>query len=96
MTDRANQIIDILLENPEKIEGLMPIDVAALLCHRGFLPSESGWVLRHVFGKGMPEAVHISMEAREHVDSVAERARPSLSRPEALRDDDGNVHRIAA
>ncbi len=58
MTERSEREICRLQE--EGTEGASASVVAVDLTAKGFRVLEVGWVLRHVFGISMPEAVHLA------------------------------------
>ena len=60
MTRRADHIIDMLKVEIARGRALAPISVGAALRTAGLRQSEAGWVLHHVFGIPMPEAVHLA------------------------------------
>jgi hypothetical protein len=68
MTRRTDRIIELLAAEVAQGRSLPPEVVAATLRSHGLRPSEAGWVLHHVFGTSMPEAVHIATMAVEADD----------------------------
>ena len=91
MTRRADRIIDLLIAAIDQGRSLTPAGVVSGLRANGFRPTEVGWVLRHVFGISMPEAVHIATVASE--DSRSEIAQGTFL---PLRDNEGPRHYAAA
>ena len=63
MTPRADPFIDVFLRLREEGVELDLRERARELRLAGLDPSEAGWVLHHVFGLGMAEAVHIAQDA---------------------------------
>lgn len=89
MTRRADHIIDMLTNELARGRALLPAIVAATLGSHGLRPSETGWVLHHVFGISMPEAVHMAT-----ISSAAEDAHITVSPGAFLptRDEEGPRH----
>lgn len=77
MTRRTDRIIELLGAEVARGRHLAPAAVAGTLRSHGMRPSEAGWVLHHVFGIEMPEAVHIAT-----VMQAAEAARGTVAKDE--------------
>lgn len=60
MTDRANLYIDRLLKRRDEGVRMDCESKAVELRQEGLDPVEAGWVLHHVFGRPMGEAVHLA------------------------------------
>ena len=58
MTKQADLMIDLLTEKKLKGADLTIEKTAHALALLSFRPTEIGWVLRHLFGLTMPDAVH--------------------------------------
>lgn len=57
MTEKANALIETLKKRAE-IQPLSRVAVEEAIRENLLRPSEGGWVLHHLFGLSMPEAVH--------------------------------------
>lgn len=77
MTRRTDRIIELLGAEVSRGRPLAPAVVAATLRTHGLRPSETGWVLHHVFGIEMPEAVHMAA-----LVDMADAARGTIAKDE--------------
>lgn len=59
MTQRANDCIDAL-KSRHADSPLFRDTLIETLLAQGFSPTEIGWVVHHVLGTSMPEAVHLA------------------------------------
>lgn len=82
MTRRANHIVEAL-KREGRGAGLSPDAMLRVLRAHGLRPSEAGWVLHHVLGISMPEAVH---RAEVAVFPSGTSQSNDAPQPEALRD----------
>lgn len=92
MTGRANRIIEQLRRTQPGVRGLDTSIVARTLRAHGLLPSETGWVLHHVFGISMPEAVHVAIVAAEAQGPARVVGPGTLLPSESVCDEAGPIH----
>lgn len=60
MTEVADRLIDLLLNQKAGGKTLVEEEIATELRALGLSPTDAGWVLRHVFGMRMATAVHLA------------------------------------
>lgn len=61
MTDKADQLIDLLREEMKKGAEFDIADLSHDLWKKGYSHLEVGWVLRHLFDLHMSNAVHLAL-----------------------------------
>jgi hypothetical protein len=80
---RADAMIEEMVRRRESGEAIDPSATAWVALQRGLAPSEAGWVVRHVFGWSMPDAVHLAEIVRAcRAEAGYENEAPKPMKPE--------------